>query len=269
MLKVVNLTKSFATPEGRNTVIKGNSFEVKEGECCALLEAERLRQDHDLALCCRSREGRLGIISIGNQVVSDPASGIFVPVHQRPIGMVFQSYAIWPHLDVFENVAYPLRVQRRASQDEITARVMDVLKLIGMDSLAQRPRRGCPAASSNALHWRVRSCGVRRCCCSTSRCRISTRACATPCAGACGPDCALGITAMFVTHDQAEAFLAGASYRGDESRPHRPGRHAAADLRPAEFALRRVLHGLGECAGRAGVCEWSRGGTHWREPACD
>jgi iron(III) transport system ATP-binding protein len=77
---------------------------------------------------------------IGDRVVSDPAADVFVPVHERSIGMVFQSYAIWPHLDVFENVAYPLRVQRTSlGRDEIVARVMEVLALVGMERMADRP----------------------------------------------------------------------------------------------------------------------------------
>src|SRR4029078_9053575 len=77
-------------------------------------------------------------IAVAGRVVSDGHS--FVPVHQRPIGMVFQSYAIWPHLDVFDNVAYPLEVERpRGAPAAITQRVMDVLALVGMETMARRP----------------------------------------------------------------------------------------------------------------------------------
>ena len=79
-----------------------------------------------------------GRISIDNEIVSDAASRLFVPSERRRLGMVFQSYAIWPHMTVFENVAYPLRVRRRPA-DEIRDRVMKTLRLVEMESFAERP----------------------------------------------------------------------------------------------------------------------------------
>jgi iron(III) transport system ATP-binding protein len=70
--------------------------------------------------------------------VSDAASGLFVPPDHRKLGMVFQSYAIWPHMTVFDNVAYPLSV-RHVPKPEITARVMAALKLVEMEGYAERP----------------------------------------------------------------------------------------------------------------------------------
>ena len=74
---------------------------------------ERLRQDHDAAHVRRAGAARhRRTIAIGDRVVCDPATGFFVPPDRRPIGMVFQSYAIWPHMTVFDNVAFPLRMRR-------------------------------------------------------------------------------------------------------------------------------------------------------------
>jgi iron(III) transport system ATP-binding protein len=53
-----------------------------------------------------------GEIAIGDQIVSKSDAGIFVPPEKRHIGMVFQSYAVWPHMNVFDNVAYPLKIQK-------------------------------------------------------------------------------------------------------------------------------------------------------------
>jgi polar amino acid transport system ATP-binding protein len=61
-----------------------------------------------------------------------------VPLNRRNIGMVFQSYAIWPHMTVFDNVAYPLRIRRRPAS-EIAERVKGALKLVEMDAYADRP----------------------------------------------------------------------------------------------------------------------------------
>jgi iron(III) transport system ATP-binding protein len=78
-----------------------------------------------------------GTIQIAGRVVCS-ADSRFVPAEQRPIGMVFQSYAIWPHMTVFENVAYPLG-GRRLSKTQMAEEVMRVLALVGLAELADRP----------------------------------------------------------------------------------------------------------------------------------
>jgi iron(III) transport system ATP-binding protein len=79
-----------------------------------------------------------GVITIGNSVVSDPARGILVPPRQRNIGMVFQSYAVWPHMTVRQNVAYPLR-HRKVPRNEMDGKVDEVLELVGLSEYAARP----------------------------------------------------------------------------------------------------------------------------------
>jgi iron(III) transport system ATP-binding protein len=79
-----------------------------------------------------------GSIVIGGRVVSDAVAGLFVPPDHRKLGMVFQSYAIWPHMTVFDNVAYPLRV-RHVAKAEIRDRVTTALRLVEMERFADRP----------------------------------------------------------------------------------------------------------------------------------
>src|SRR4051812_26901922 len=79
-----------------------------------------------------------GTIVIGGRLVSDAVAGLFVPPDQRKLGMVFQSYAIWPHMTVFDNVAYPLSV-RHVAKAEIEARVTRALQLVEMEAYAGRP----------------------------------------------------------------------------------------------------------------------------------
>jgi iron(III) transport system ATP-binding protein len=98
--------------------------------------------------------------------------------------MVFQSYAIWPHLDVFDNVAYPLEVARpRVARAEIEKRVMDVLALVGMQAMTRRPATRLSGGQRQQVA--LARAIVRRPnpSCSTSHCRTSTRGCATACAG--------------------------------------------------------------------------------------
>lgn len=78
-----------------------------------------------------------GTIRIGGRVVAAPSERVFVAPNHRGIGMVFQSYALWPHMTVFSNVAYPLRV-RRSPRPEIRRAVMEMLAAVGMESYAQR-----------------------------------------------------------------------------------------------------------------------------------
>ena len=79
-----------------------------------------------------------GRISIGDTVVFDSERMIDLPSEKRQIGMVFQSYAVWPHMTVGQNVGFPLKI-RRVPASEIKSRVRDVLSLVGLDGLADRP----------------------------------------------------------------------------------------------------------------------------------
>ncbi|MCA1646867.1 MAG: ABC transporter ATP-binding protein [Chloroflexi bacterium] len=83
----------------------------------------------------RPDEGR---IVFAGRPVADAARGLFVPSHKRHMGMVFQSYAIWPHMTVYANVAYPLEV-RGVPKKTIRAKVDQVLDLVGMTGFADRP----------------------------------------------------------------------------------------------------------------------------------
>lgn len=78
-----------------------------------------------------------GRITIGDTVVFDAEAGINLPPNKRNVGMVFQSYAVWPHMTVFENVAYSLALQKIA-KPEIRRRVTETLELVGLESFAGR-----------------------------------------------------------------------------------------------------------------------------------
>ncbi|MBV8850284.1 MAG: ABC transporter ATP-binding protein [Methylobacteriaceae bacterium] len=111
---------------------------VKEGEFVTLLGPSGCGKTTTLRMVAGLEQNTAGRISLGEEVVSDAASGLFVPPERRRLGMVFQSYAIWPHMTVFDNVAYPLRVRRRAKGD-IQDLVMKALRLVEMERFAERP----------------------------------------------------------------------------------------------------------------------------------
>jgi iron(III) transport system ATP-binding protein len=78
-----------------------------------------------------------GEILINGRVVFSKERNIFVPPNKRDISMIFQSYALWPHMTVFDNVAYPLRSSKRARK-EVRTRVMDILELMGLAHVEHR-----------------------------------------------------------------------------------------------------------------------------------
>ena len=129
-----------------------------------------------------------GEIRLGATLVFSDASRINVPAHKRGVGMVFQSYAIWPHMTVSENVAFPLTTGGpQLSKQKIAQRVGQALALVGLSAFGERAATrlvGRPADSGSRS--RGRSCANRRCCCSMSRCLIWMQNCASTCA----PNCA-------------------------------------------------------------------------------
>jgi iron(III) transport system ATP-binding protein len=139
MLTVRGLTKSYATADGSFQALKGIDFEVPAGGFYTLLGESGCGKSTTLRCVAGLEEPDGGSIAIGGEVVTDTARGIHAPAFERDIGLVFQSYAIWPHMDVFANVAYPLKVQRpRLAAADIKARVMDALRLVGMEDFANR-----------------------------------------------------------------------------------------------------------------------------------
>ena len=136
MLRIEGLTKLFpgATPGG----VRGVSFTVDAGEFFTILGPSGCGKTTTLRCVAGLEEPSAGEIEIGGRTVYSQARDILVPTPKRDIGMVFQSYAIWPHLTVGENVAFPLETQRRPAA-EIRRRVGEVLQMVGLEGLADRP----------------------------------------------------------------------------------------------------------------------------------
>jgi iron(III) transport system ATP-binding protein len=114
------------------------SLRVESGEFVTLLGPSGCGKTTTLRMVAGLEQNTAGRIRIGDTIVSDAAKSLFVAPDRRALGMVFQSYAIWPHMTVFDNVAYPLRVRRRAKA-EIETKVKAALQLVEMGKFADRP----------------------------------------------------------------------------------------------------------------------------------
>ena len=122
---------------GTAQILRGVSFQLQEREILALLGASGSGKTTLLRSVAGLEQPDAGKIEIRGKLVFDAASGFEVPAEQRGLGLVFQSYAIWPHRSVFENVAYGLRV-RHAPEAETRQKVGAVLERLGLGQLADR-----------------------------------------------------------------------------------------------------------------------------------
>jgi iron(III) transport system ATP-binding protein len=137
MIRAHNLRKSFAGQEGRVSALNGIGFEVEAGSFFTLLGPSGCGKTTTLRCIAGLDKPDEGEIVIGDRTVFSSSRRIFIPGNKRDIGMVFQSYAIWPHMTVFRNVAYPLRA-RGCPRAEIQKKVHAALKLVGLEDLQDR-----------------------------------------------------------------------------------------------------------------------------------
>jgi iron(III) transport system ATP-binding protein len=122
---------------GDNPILKGVSMTLHPGEVVALLGASGSGKTTLLRSVAGLEQPSRGKIAIGDAVLYDSDAGIDMPVEKRNLGLVFQSYALWPHRNVFDNVAYALRL-RGTSAGEIDQRVNQALTNLGLGALAKR-----------------------------------------------------------------------------------------------------------------------------------
>ena len=200
---VEEVSKRFGTVVAVDRV----SLVVPDGRLVILLGPSGCGKTTTLRMIAGLEQNDAGRISIGERVVSDAARRLFVAPERREIGMVFQSYAIWPHMTVFANVAYPLEVRHRPAA-EIRERVAGALRLMEMEALAGRPATALSGgqqqrvAIARALVFEPRvllmdeplsnlDAKLRE------QMRVELRALQQK----------LGITTVYVTHDQEEAMV--------------------------------------------------------------
>lgn len=138
MVQIDSLEKYFGENKDRVHVLKGVSLDVPEGALYTFLGPSGCGKTTTLRCVAGLERPEGGRISIGDKPVFSSRERVYVATNQRPIGMVFQSYAIWPHMTVFQNVGYPMTIHHRP-KSEIKRKVEEVLKIVGLHGLEDRP----------------------------------------------------------------------------------------------------------------------------------
>ena len=239
VLELAGVSKLF----GPTPAVDGASLEIRRGEVFTLLGPSGCGKTTTLRLVAGLERPDAGEITLRGRVVAAPARRVFVAPHKRNLGMVFQSYAIWPHMTVFDNVAYPLAL-RGTSRAVIQDKVTRVLDLVGLDGLQTRAATLLSGGQMQRL----------------ALCRALVYE----------PDLLLldeplqqpGRQAPRADARGAEALAAAARgdralrhprsdrgaqslrpHRGDAARPRRAGRHAPRPLRPPRLGVRARFPG--------------------------
>ncbi|WP_332853722.1 ABC transporter ATP-binding protein [Duganella sp. S19_KUP01_CR8] len=136
-LTVNDLHLDYGTGAHANQILKGVSMHLQKGEVVALLGPSGSGKTTLLRAVAGLESPKQGTIAIGDRNVFDGAKNFEMAAEHRNLGLVFQSYALWPHKTVFDNVAYGLKLRKMGSS-EIKDKVSDVLKNLGLGHLAER-----------------------------------------------------------------------------------------------------------------------------------
>ena len=202
-LQVDHLVKYF----GDDRAVDGISFGIPEGKFLTLLGPSGCGKTTTLMCIAGLHKPDAGEIRIGTEPVTSIEKRVNTAPEKRNIGMVFQSYAIWPHMDVTQNVAYPLEI-RKMAQSEIDDRVAEALKIVGLTDMADKNATQLSggqqqrAALARAMVFRPRlllfdeplsnlDLKLRE------QMRVELKRIQHE----------IGITSIYVTHDQAEALV--------------------------------------------------------------
>lgn len=137
-LRFENVGKLYTQDKTKESwAVQDFNLEVKNGEFVSFLGPSGCGKTTTLRMIAGLEENTHGKIYFDNDVVSDPQNKLFLLPEKRNVGMVFQSYAVWPHMNVFDNIAYPLKF-KKLSKEKINEEVMKILKIVELDGLEKR-----------------------------------------------------------------------------------------------------------------------------------
>jgi iron(III) transport system ATP-binding protein len=140
MVEVRELKRTYVTGKSRVEAVRGINFQVQKGEVFTLLGPSGCGKSTTLRCIAGIESPDSGAILLDGRPVFDSHGRVNVPMSRRGVGMVFQSYAIWPHMSVFDNVVFPLRYgPYKAPRATWRQKVMRALELVQMAEMADRP----------------------------------------------------------------------------------------------------------------------------------
>ncbi|AGH96663.1 ABC transporter ATP-binding protein [Pseudobdellovibrio exovorus] len=136
-VKFEHVAKEFSSGGKTHNAVKDFNLQIANGEFVSFLGPSGCGKTTTLRMIAGLEENTHGKIYFDNDVVSDPQKKLFLPPEKRNVGMVFQSYAVWPHMNVFDNVAYPLKL-KKVSKEQIQQEVLAILDLVELGGLEKR-----------------------------------------------------------------------------------------------------------------------------------
>ena len=245
MLSIDGLEKRYGRGDDAVAALCGVSLEVERGQLFTLVGPSGCGKTTTLRCVSGLERPDGGEMVVGGRSLFSADRGVDLPVHQRRLGLVFQSYALWPHMNVFQTVAFPLQVlprDERPPAAEIRVRVERTLATVSLRASRTAPRPICPEDSKLALARALvlepplllmdeplsnLDAQLRE------EMRIELKRLQRE----------LQITVLYVTHDQAEALAISNRIGVMRDGKSAPGRQAARDLRAARLPLRGGVHG--------------------------
>jgi iron(III) transport system ATP-binding protein len=211
MISIRKLRKSFKAQQGIVNALRDIDLEVSEGDFCVLLGPSGCGKTTTLRCVAGLEKPDGGEVEISGRLVNSPAARIFVPAEKRQIGMVFQSYAIWPHMNVFQNVAFPLtQGQKRVAKSLVADRVRAALKRVQLDGLEDRPATDLSGGQQQRVAMaRAMVTDSKVLLMDEPLSNLDARLREQMRVELKKITKAIGVTTLYVTHDQAEALSLG------------------------------------------------------------
>jgi iron(III) transport system ATP-binding protein len=211
LISIRGLRKWFDSRRGRVEALRGIDLEVADKEFCVLLGPSGCGKTTTLRCVAGLEKPDAGELEIAGTVANAPVRGIYVPTEKRDIGMVFQSYAIWPHMTVFQNVAFPLiKGRRKVPKDQVAGKVRSALKLVQLDGLEERPATDLSGGQQQRVAMaRAMVTEPKILLMDEPLSNLDARLREQMRVELKKITKAVGVTTLYVTHDQAEALSLG------------------------------------------------------------
>ena len=211
MIRIRGLKKWFDSRRGRVEALRGIDLEVAEKEFCVLLGPSGCGKTTTLRCVAGLEKPDAGELEIAGTIANSPTRRIYVPTEKRDIGMVFQSYAIWPHMNVFQNVAFPLiRGRKQIAKDLVAEKVRHALRLVQLDGLEDRPATDLSGGQQQRVAMaRAMVTEPKILLMDEPLSNLDARLREQMRVELKKITKAVGVTTLYVTHDQAEALSLG------------------------------------------------------------